>query len=213
MVRLFVAVDPPATARDHLAARLRELSQHRPPRQDMTQHVVTQHDLSGHDPSRHDNHSLRWTPPEQWHLTLAFLADVPDSEVPTLSANLACAAHALTGFPAGLAGAGAFPRPARATTLWCGVDSGRPELEAVAAAAATAARATGLPLDHRPFRPHLTIARCSPTDLQSIVTRLADYRGPRFPVEEITLVRSHLGNGPGGRTVHEVIDRWALATA
>jgi len=192
-VRLFVAVDPSASARDHLIARLRQPSLH--------------------DPSLPLDRVVRWTPPEQWHVTLAFLADVRNSEIAELSENLARTAQLLTGIPVGLAGAGAFPRPARATTLWCGIDPGGSELSIVAAAVASAIRATGLSLDDRPFRPHLTLARCQPTDLRPIVSRLADYRGPQFPVAETVLVRSHLGKGPDGRAAHEVIGSWRFGTA
>ena len=44
------------------------------------------------------------------------------------------------------------------------------------------------------------------------MSRLADYRGPQFAVDEVRLVRSDLGKGPGGRAAHEVIGRWPLAT-
>ena len=144
-------------------------------------------------------------------MTLAFLADVTESEVTGLSANLARTAQAFAGFPASLAGACAFPRPARATTLWCGIDPGGTQFSAVAAAVAPAVRAAGLSLDDRGFRPHLTLARCPPTDLRQVVEILGTYRGPRFAVREITLVRSHLGKGPGGRAAHEVIGRWPLS--
>jgi RNA 2',3'-cyclic 3'-phosphodiesterase len=199
-MRLFVAVDPPAYVRGHLTARLHDLPLHDPAPQDVRLH----------DPAPHHVRQLRWTAPEQWHVTLAFLADVPDSKVNGLSAALSTAATALAGFTASLAGAGAFPRPARATTLWCGIDPGSTELAALAAAVATAVQAAGLSLDDRPFHPHLTLARCQPTDLRPVVRRLADYRGPQFPVHEIALVSSRLGGGADGRAAHEVISRWRL---
>ena len=224
-MRLFVAVDPPAFARDHLAAQLRELFPHEgwlkgqslqdlavqhQPLQDQTLQDPAPQDPAPQDPAPHDGRRFRWISPEQWHVTLAFLAEVPDSEVATLSRHLATTAQSLTDLSVALAGAGAFPRPARATTLWCGIDPGGTELSTLAQAVAGAARTAGLSLDERPFRPHLTLARCQPSDLQPIVARLADYRGPQYPVDEISMVRSHLGRGAGGRAAHETIGRWAL---
>jgi len=185
-MRMFVAAYPPASARDHLAERLR-------------------------DRAAPTTERLRWTAREQWHLTLAFLADVREADIAELSGAMSEVARATSRFSSGLAGSGAFPRPARATTLWCGIDPGVTELSAVAAAVATAVRDAGLSLDDRPFRSHLTLARCQPTDLRPTVGRLADYRGPPFPVDDLALVRSLLGKGPGGRAAHEVIGRWPMA--
>ena len=244
-MRLFVAVDPPAFARDHLAARLHELTLH-----DLSVHdrslegpapldpaqrdpALLDRSLTGPalrepaqldpgpldrapldpaplDPALLDHGRLRWISPGQWHVTLAFLAEVPNSEVTTLSGQLADTAQSLTGFSVALAGAGAFPHPPRASTLWCGIDPGGAELSTLAQAVAGATRTAALSLDERPFRPHLTLARCQPSDLQPIVARLADYRGPQFTVDEISLVRSHLGKGPGGSAAHETIGRWPL---
>ena len=133
----------------------------------------------------------------------------PRRQPPTLPSS-----YTMSGDTTPAAREATFPRRScLATTLWCGIDPGGSELSIVAAAVASAIRATGLSLDDRPFRPHLTLARCQPTDLRPIVSRLADYRGPQFPVAETVLVRSHLGKGPDGRAAHEVIGSWRFGTA
>jgi hypothetical protein len=52
---------------------------------------------------------FRWAPPEQWHLTLAFMAKVPDRSVEDLLERMARAGARRTPFALRLAGGGAFP--------------------------------------------------------------------------------------------------------
>jgi 2'-5' RNA ligase len=60
-----------------------------------------------------------------------------------------------------------------------------------------ALRRARLPYDPKPFRPHLTLARPGDrVDVRADVAELTGYRGPEWPVEEIHLVRSHLGPKP-----------------
>ena len=61
------------------------------------------------------------------------------------------------------------------------------------------ARRHGLP-------PHITIARLGrPQELSNWVRLLDTYAGPPWPVNEIELVASHLGEGPRRRPRHEVL--------
>ncbi len=109
-----------------------------------------------------------------------------------------------------MAGAGAFPSPARARVLWCGLDGDRRALaELAASVAAGAGRAGAPPPDAgRPFRPHLTLARSrrAPADVQDLVTALTPYQGPRWRAERVELIESHLGGQPRYTT----IGRWPL---
>ena len=54
---------------------------------------------------------FRWTVPDQWHLTLAFMAQVADRHLDDLVARLERAASRRTPFSLALAGGGAFPGP------------------------------------------------------------------------------------------------------
>ena len=94
-MRLFVAIDPPETAQDHLAAAIAELA------------VVR----SG----------VRVTARALWHVTLAFLGDLPDD-------RLDAAVKALDEGVAGqsppvlrIAGGGRFGR-GKFTVLWAGIE-------------------------------------------------------------------------------------------
>jgi 2'-5' RNA ligase len=136
------------------------------------------------------------SPPERWHITLAFLGEVPDAE-PVGSALAA----ALDGAPALqllLAGSGTFGR----RTVWVGLDGELDGLQELARRVHAAARGAGVPLERRRFRPHLTVGRAGRPD----PTLLSGYRGPPWTASEVELVRSDLGR----TATHTVIARFPL---
>nr|BFE84021.1 hypothetical protein GCM10020093_066220 [Planobispora longispora] len=55
---------------------------------------------------------LRWIDRENWHLTLAFLGEVPEEVLPGLEVRLGRAASRYAPMTLAFTGAGAFPRPA-----------------------------------------------------------------------------------------------------
>jgi 2'-5' RNA ligase len=69
---------------------------------------------------------FRWTAPEQWHVTLAFMADVRVRNLDDLAARPERGVGRRTAFDVALGGGGAFPRPSRARVLYTGVDGRRP---------------------------------------------------------------------------------------
>lgn len=137
--------------------------------------------------------SARTSDPAQWHLTLAFLGDVPAAE--PLYDGLRAAADLHEPFSLRLAGSGTFGR--RGT--WAGIGGDVLHLHALAEHVQDACRAAGLPLEARPYRPHLTVGRVDPRALTS-------YEGPSWRVSQIELVHSVLGQ----RAVHTVLQAFPL---
>ncbi|MGI9157925.1 MAG: RNA 2',3'-cyclic phosphodiesterase [Marmoricola sp.] len=158
---------------------------------------------------RRDAGPFRWALADQIHLTLAFLAEVPDQRLDDLVERLANAAQRRTRFEAVIAGGGAFPDPARGRVLYAGLDvsaEAGTELDRLAAGCRAAATTSGLEVDGQRFRPHLTLARCGrPTELTNWVRLLDAYRGLTWSVDEIELVGSHLGEGPRRHPRHVVV--------
>ncbi|RMH19806.1 MAG: RNA 2',3'-cyclic phosphodiesterase [Acidobacteria bacterium] len=154
----------------------------------------------------------RWVKPEAMHLTLAFLGDTDRALVPELDRALGDAFAGHRPFELHLAGAGAFPPRGRLRVAWVGVESDG-ALEAVQASVAGALRRL-LPgaADDKPFRPHLTLARCNPPWPRSALATLEELAGrlPRRPVALTagTLFASQLK--PGG-AVHRALSRYPLA--
>jgi 2'-5' RNA ligase len=185
---MFVAVVPPAEAVEHLDAFLEV---------------------------RREVGPFRWTHAEQLHLTLVFMADVEDHRLDDLVDRLERAASKRTLMTATIAGGGAFPDVARAKVLWAGVDVDDPaELDQLAAGCRSAATTSGVEVDGRRFRRHITVARMGrPVEATPWVRLLDAYRGPSWSLEEVALVASHLGEDPRRRPRYETVATFPLGRA
>lgn len=188
-VRAFVAVEPGEATRAVLRA-LRER-------------------LTAAIPHR----SVRWVRPEQCHLTLRFLGNVPSTQLAALEQRLADAVAGSTAFSLGLASLGAFPSPTAPRVLWVGLQG---DLEALAALARRVEVAVADLGDHqetRQFHPHLTLGRVAERDAR--LTRVLAEQWAHVPapppsawlVEEVKLFRSELR--PEG-AMYSVLARFPL---
>jgi 2'-5' RNA ligase len=146
----------------------------------------------------------RWVGRPAQHVTLTFFGDVPADRVAGLTAALGPA----LGEPSvhlRLAGAGTFPERGAPRVLWVGVDGDLDALAVLAGAAADAARSVGVPVERRPYRPHLTVGRWSasaaPPTGRPLAGALGRYAGPHFTAGSVVLMRSHHGAGPRYETV------------
>lgn len=169
MSRLFVALLPPPEALAEVAAAV--------------------------EPVRADWPRLRWVDPALWHVTLAFLGEVPDQVLPELSVRLARAAGRHRPVTLSFAGAGAFPSVARGRVFWLGLNAVPPLPRLADAVAAGARRAGAAETDRKRFHPHLTLARSRGVDdLRDLVDTLTSFNGLTWRADAIHLVRSHLGS-------------------
>ena len=155
---------------------------------------------------------MPWVDPAQWHLTLAFMASVPEAREDELVERLGGAAARVAPFDLALRGAGNFPDAARAKVLWLGVEeSAHHSLERLAKGARAAATVSGASPDGRAFVPHLTLARLRrPIEVTRWLRVLETYRSPVWRVEEVEVIASHLGEGAKGRPRHELLARLPL---
>lgn len=163
---------------------------------------------------RRDAAAFRWSDPDQWHLTLAFAADVPDRSLDDLDERLARLATRRPAVELRVAGGGAFPHADRARVLYARLGVGddvAAGLDLLAAGCRAAMSRAGARVDGQRFRPHLTLGRLGrPDNVTSWVRLLDAYAGPPWVAGEIALVASHLGEGPRGRPRHEVVGTYAL---
>jgi 2'-5' RNA ligase len=187
-VRLFVAIVPPPAVVAGLDERMAEVRPGWP--------------------------GLRWTRPASWHVTLAFLGEVPEQVVPELRIRLERAARRHRAQEMAVSGAGAFPRPRRATAVWAGFRADQAALSALAASAAAGARRAGAPSpdEGRRYQAHLTLAYLrEPADVSALTEQLAGLTGTGWTASSIELVRSHLpGPGHGSRPTYETLATWPL---
>jgi 2'-5' RNA ligase len=138
MIRLFVGLSLPDAARQRLTALARGLP------------------------------GARWIPPENHHLTLAFVGEVDFPRAEALAEKLAGIAHPAV--EVRLSGLGLAGDAHRARTLWMAA-ARTPPLIALQARVVRACRAADCPAEARRFAPHVTLARLRTVD----PARLQDY--------------------------------------
>ncbi len=133
---------------------------------------------------------IRWTRPENVHLTLKFLGDVREELLDDIRAVLeeVCASHAP--FKVALAGLGAFPSARRARILWASVGEGSGRLRSLATGLDTGLTSSGFEHERRPYTPHLTLGRVrgNPASLQLTPGSIDS----KFMIGSIELVESML---------------------
>jgi 2'-5' RNA ligase len=188
-MRLFVAVVPPEPALEDLEEFLA--------------------------PRRESAPQLRWTVQEQWHVTLAFMPDVDARDLDELCERLGRAAARRTPMRLSLGGGGAFPNPGRAKVLYAGVHAEQlEELRRLAVGSRAAANKAGAEVGGGGFRAHVTLARSGrPFEATKLLRVLDGYHGPEWAADEVTLIESHLGEGPRKRPRYELLDAFPLGRA
>jgi 2'-5' RNA ligase len=155
---------------------------------------------------------VRWTSPENLHLTLHFLGEQPRERVELLRMALPPVVAAHDAFALRTGNLGVFPNIRRPRVLWLGLHGPAHRLESLHAALAAALRDLDFPVDgdgeSEGFHPHVTLGRVrnqgTPTvplrDLpETMRRRLADpangvMAGPApvpVPVSRVELIRSH----------------------
>lgn len=167
-VRVFIALAPPDHAKDELARELR--------------------------PAYGTHPHLRWNRIEDWHITLAFLGELPVSTVALLRPPLAGLAAARRPLSLALRGSGTFDD----RVLWSGIGGDLDGLQTLAADVRTVVRNCGIAFEDRPLRPHLTLARARRDDRSStadLAARLTGFAGSPWPAERLHLVGSNALRG------------------
>lgn len=145
---------------------------------------------------------VRTVRPAQLHLTLHFLGDVEDGSRSALHEALARVHQ--EPFTITIRGTGVFPPRGRPTVLWAGVGESAP-LMRLHAAVGAAIQSCGLDVEHRPYVPHVTLARLMPAVPRAWTTRLLrDTAG--LQIDDIPVDRFHLycSRKLDGATEHSV---------
>ena len=78
-------------------------------------------------------HDVRWVRLDGLHLTLRFLGPTPEDRIPPTAEAVRLAAADGAPIPVSIGESGAFPQRGRPRTLWVGIVSGGPQLDALAA--------------------------------------------------------------------------------
>jgi RNA 2',3'-cyclic 3'-phosphodiesterase len=144
------------------------------------------------------NRDVRWTRPEGLHLTLKFLGEIESARAASVIAALQALGRS-DPFKVEVKGFGFFPDARRPRVFWVGLQAPA-SLGELAARVETALDPLGFPSEHRPFKPHLTLARFdspkSPAALTAAIDGSSAGSFGIFEVSEFFLFESRLR--PGG---------------
>ena len=159
---------------------------------------------------------LRWSGPEQMHVTLKFLGDVDEAQIALVEEAGAQAAMQAGAFRLGLGGVGVFPAQRNPQTLWLGIAGDVPLLTRLAECLEREIAERGFAPESKPYRPHLTLARAKTRDGEEMIAKTlptlrdADLFGSEpsaFEVADFALIHSELRqSGP----LYTVLKTFAL---
>ena len=157
----------------------------------------------------HPDEDIRWAADEHWHITLAFLGEVPEWKTEELGERLERAAKRQKPFELQLTGAGAFPGVPDALVLYTGVRDDSDSLRHLAMTTRAAANRAGVIVEGRKFTPHVTLARLRrPVDATKWVRIFDTYDGPVWTAGTLRLIESRLGQGPGHSAAYATVGEW-----
>jgi len=134
----------------------------------------------------------RWVEADNYHITLRFIGEVPESDADDIHAALS--ALRFNAFQISLVGVGHYGKLRKARSLWAGVEPADPVRHLHAKIESAIVRA-GFPRDERRFRPHVTLARIKGETghhLANFLSEHGDFRTPAISVSSFHLFRSQL---------------------
>src|SRR5688572_14120790 len=100
---------------------------------------------------------VRWARPEQLHVTLKFLGDVPRDSVDEFARLVRDAAAGRNAVDTAIDGLGAFGPPRRARIVFAKVGDAEEKIASIAAALEEGAAGLGIARETRPFHAHVTL--------------------------------------------------------
>ncbi len=175
-LRTFIAVDPGQEIRDRLVDLQESLAR------------------AGSD--------MKWVEPDNLHVTLLFLGEVDNREVPDVCRVVAGTCAAVRPFAMTVGGVGCFGSPRRPRTVWAGLTEGGPELAALHDALEPPLLELGCyRREGRAFTAHITLGRVKgERDNEALATalpKLANWDGGTVEVREVLVMSSELrSDGP-----------------
>jgi 2'-5' RNA ligase len=143
---------------------------------------------------------VKWVEPDNLHLTLAFLGEVPVLEIPEICDTAKASIGDFEPFEIDVSGVGAFPDLRRPRTIWLGVGDGADEMIALHDTLQQGLSKLGFRSENRRFRPHMTLGRVrhSPIGLDELgraINDMKDLHIEAMEVAEVVVFSSRLDRG------------------
>ena len=111
------------------------------------------------DVLRAANADVKWTAPENLHITIKFLGDTPPEKLAEINAVLDQTARAFRSFDLEIGELGAFPSTHAPRIIWAGVTRQADQVAAIAAMIEAGLAPLGFPKEERAFTAHITLGR------------------------------------------------------
>ncbi len=136
-----------------------------------------------------------WSKPENAHITLCFLGELPEADMVDL--GVALGKIKCPTFEVQIEGVGVFGNARRPRILWAGVKQ-TPEITHLQQKIVSVATQHGLKLEDRKFKPHITLGRIHHSPYEKVRDYLSDhglFKTDPLDIEYFTLFSSQLGHG------------------
>jgi len=173
-LRLFIAIPVPPDVREEIGRAQGRLQRHSPPG------------------------ANRWTRPEQFHITLKFLGDVPAEQVDPLEKSTAAVCASFPVLALSARGIGFFPNERNPRVIWAGASDGSGRLSELHRQLDEALRWLAPAERAEKFTGHITLGRFKPghhSAIPKLVELAADLRTRHFgdwQAREVEIVQSEL---------------------
>jgi len=139
---------------------------------------------------------LRWVKPQNLHLTLKFLGDIPAADAANVGPAMQRASQGTLPLALTVQGMGVFPGIKRPRVLWIGLGGQVEELQQLYSRIEDELAGLGFARENRGFKAHLTLARfkegVAPHDLLQAFEELGNYAPKPFAAKHLVLYKSDL---------------------
>jgi RNA 2',3'-cyclic 3'-phosphodiesterase len=139
---------------------------------------------------------VRWVRPENVHLTLKFLGEVPVSTIDELAVVIEDTVRDRSPLILFTKGLGVFPGIKKPRVFWIGISGDVKPLSEIQANLEKNLEKNGFSKENRPFKSHLTMGRFKgdihPENLFDILRSFSDFTSEPFEVKELVLYKSEL---------------------
>jgi 2'-5' RNA ligase len=173
-LRLFIAIAVPPEVRETIGRAQGRLQRHSPPG------------------------AMRWTRPDQFHVTLKFLGDVPEEDATAVAQSLRPICAASPALRLSAYGIGFFPNARQPRVIWAGVTDGQAQLVKVHRQIDDALRWLAPAERPEKFTGHITLGRFKPghhvaiPKLLELAVGFRDRHCGAWQAGEVEIMRSEL---------------------
>lgn len=146
--------------------------------------------------------AVRWTRPDQFHLTLRFLGNVPVERIEDLKQAVDAVCRNAPPLSLRAEGVGFFPGPHSPRVVWVGINDGEGRLMDLQRQIEAAVQPLSPELGEKNFAGHVTLGRLKnpmPADTRNLIARAQSLEKRAFggwTASEVEIIRSELS--PGG---------------